>query len=203
VLSQLKDRWLDHPRVDLVVAMVTAAGHAVVAVETRHGDLLLWAGNGRRAAVYTATAGVAALVAAFGTLANNLYRSSAGGPRLSRINEEDRRTLRRSLRAALLLPLLVAGVSIICLALDTTNRDAGGVRFVFEFAFLLGALTILRVGALFSALDDINDRDESEPEVLPAPDVALSDLGPRVTRPAKSTRTTEPSRSKRSAATRA
>jgi ABC-type transport system involved in cytochrome bd biosynthesis fused ATPase/permease subunit len=193
-MRQVRNGWLERPRADFLVAALVTAVHVAVVLRTGHGDILGWADNERRSQLYQTTASTAALVSAFAAIATQQWRG-ASGRRATAVRANDtRRALRRSLRSALVVPLLLAGVSLVVLALDTTEKDAGGVRFIFAFVFVLGVIVVARLATLFQALDAIDELDQEEDQELgPAAEVAIpdEDMEPAPSRrPAPRTRAT-------------
>jgi hypothetical protein len=171
---QVRNTWLDRPRADFALAALITAVHVVIVLRTGHSDVLGWADNDRRAQLYQTTASTAALVSAFAAITTQQWRGSSGRRAAAVRANDSSRALRRSLRSALVVPLLIAGVSLVVLALDTTEKDAGGVRFVFAFVFVLGVLVVARLATLFQALDAIDELDQEEhQELAPAAEVAI------------------------------
>ena len=168
--AQMRNDWAEHPWVDWMITGIIVGAHAFIALQFEVGDVLLWASNGRRAMVYTTTAGVASLVAGIGTIALAQYKA-ASGPRISAIKERAGAPISAGLRATLVAPLVAAGLCIVTLTLDTTRSDAGGTRFLFEVAFVLGALRLIRLVYLFTALDDIKTVDDTETPKAPRAEV--------------------------------
>jgi hypothetical protein len=173
---QVRNTWLERPRADFVLAALVTAVHVAVVLRTGHGDVLGWADNERRAQLYQTTASTAALVSAFAAITTQQWRGSSGRRAAAVRANDSSRALRRSLRSALVVPLLIAGVSLVVLALDTTQKDAGGIRFVFVFVFVLGVLVVARLATLFQALDAIDELDqEDDQELAPAAQIAIPD----------------------------
>ncbi|MEU8993863.1 hypothetical protein AB0C95_03400 [Streptomyces caniferus] len=97
--------------------------------------MLAWPGREQRIAAYTAAATVAAVVGSFITAAVTLYAASTGQRmRTLRTHPVQGPQFRRNWMSILSATLVVSGLCLLVIILDTTQRDPGGAHWLAEVA---------------------------------------------------------------------
>ncbi|MEV6564363.1 hypothetical protein [Streptomyces kronopolitis] len=146
--------------VDLVIAGAVVGLHVAVVRITGAGDVLGWPGREQRIAVYTTTATVVAIIGSFITAAVTLY-AAATGPRMRvlRTHPQQGPEFRRNWMSILSATLVVSGLCLLAVALDTTEHDPGGVHWLVEGAAALGVARAVRLMWLFGKVIIGNDLD--------------------------------------------
>ncbi|MFI1257506.1 hypothetical protein ACH4U6_27495 [Streptomyces netropsis] len=145
---------------DLVIAGVVVGLHMAAVRMTGAGDVLGWPGREQRIAVYTTTATVVAIIGSFITAAVTLY-AAATGPRMRvlRTHPQQGSEFRRNWMSILSATLVVSGLCLLAVVLDTTERDPGGAHWLAEGAVTLGVARAVRLMWLFGKVIIGNDLD--------------------------------------------
>ncbi|MDR3082560.1 MAG: hypothetical protein LBV60_16820 [Streptomyces sp.] len=155
---------------DLVIAGAVVGLHMAAVRITGAGDVLGWPGREQRIAVYTTTATVVAIIGSFITAAVTLY-AAATGPRMRalRTHPQQGPEFRRNWMSILSATLVVSGLCLLAVVLDSTERDPGGAHWLAEGARALGVARAARLVWLFgkviigNALDLGDTRDPASP----------------------------------------
>ncbi|MFJ9419131.1 hypothetical protein ACIRPT_33995 [Streptomyces sp. NPDC101227] len=160
MLDWLWRRWVGRPVVDLVIAGAVVGLHVAVVRITGAGDVLGWPGREQRIAVYTTTATVVAIIGSFITAAVTLY-AAATGPRMRvlRTHPQQGPEFRRNWMSILSATLVVSGLCLLAVALDTTEHDPVGAHWLAEGAAALGVARAVRLMWLFGKVIIGNDLD--------------------------------------------
>ncbi|GGU22433.1 hypothetical protein GCM10010289_49930 [Streptomyces violascens] len=156
-----------------MLAGVVVGLHMAAVRITGAGDVLGWPGREQRIAVYTTTATVVAIIGSFITAAVTLY-AAATGPRMRELRTHPRQgpEFRRNWMSILSATLVISGLCLLAVVLDTTGRDPGGVHWLAEGAAALGVARAVRLVWLFGKVIIGNDLDlgDSRDSALPPPE---------------------------------
>ncbi|MGW0835061.1 hypothetical protein [Streptomyces prunicolor] len=169
VLDWLWRRWVGRPAVDWVLALMVTGSHAVIVRIVGGGDVLAWPGREQRVAAYTATATVAAVVGSFITAAVTLYAASTGQRmRTLRTHPVQGPQFRRNWMSILSATLVISGLCLLAIVLDTTQRDPGGAHWLGELAIALGVARATRLVWLFGKVIAGGDLDLADGALTPS-----------------------------------
>lgn len=149
--------WSDRPTFDLLIAAALVGAHAVLVYRYKMGNVLEWADQAQRLAVYASGAGLMSLIAGFTGTAIAQYGSSSG-PVVSALKSAHGIAIRRNWLN--ISGWLLVG-TILCLAsmaIDTNNGPRGS-QWVFEVAFALAILKFARLLFLFNLILSSLDLD--------------------------------------------
>ncbi|AYC39220.1 hypothetical protein [Streptomyces griseorubiginosus] len=157
---RLLNAWRSRPAADWLVTAVVLGGHGLVVALTGRGDIFGAPGREQRLEIYTTGATVVALVGSFVTAAIAQYASATGRRmRVLRTAPQLASQFRRNWVSVLSATLLIAGVCLLAIALDTTEKDPGGIHWAVEGALILGAARSYRLLWLFNSVIQATDRD--------------------------------------------
>src|SRR4051812_25139946 len=76
--SAVLDSWSNHPAMDLILAASIISGHLYLVYHFRHGNVLSWADQQQRLAIYAAGAGIMSLIAGFAGNGVTQYGGASG-----------------------------------------------------------------------------------------------------------------------------
>ncbi|GIH26093.1 hypothetical protein Aph01nite_44030 [Acrocarpospora phusangensis] len=166
---RLVDLIIEHPWMDLIIAVVLVGSHLFIVLKFGHGDVIGWIPQDDRKDLYAAGGTVIAIIFGFATGAVAHY-SSAQGDRARTVKRMFGDTLRGQWLGTLALPMLAALTCVVAMALDGSR--SGGLtvaRWIFESAVCLAAIKAVRVLYLFQIMLDMTDLDAVEQPRVPAP----------------------------------
>ncbi|MDJ0462983.1 hypothetical protein [Streptomyces sp. H27-C3] len=173
MLDWLWRQWVGRPAVDWILALTVTGIHLTAVWITGGGDVLAWPDREQRIAVYTATATVAAVVGSFITAAVTLYAASTGERmRTLRTHPVQGPQFRRNWMSILSATLVVSGLCLLTIILDTKQRDPGGAHWLASVAIALGVARATRLVWLFGKIiigGDIDLVDAALTPTRPAP----------------------------------
>ncbi|WP_405517610.1 hypothetical protein [Streptomyces canus] len=150
----LLNGWRSRPATDWLVTGAALGTHGLLVALTGHGDIFGAPGRDPRLEVYTTGATVVALVGSFVTAAIAQYASATGRRmRVLRTAPHLASQFRRNWVSVLSATLFISAVCLLAIALDTTEKDPGGVHWAVEGALLLGAARAYRLLWLFNLVD--------------------------------------------------
>ncbi|MER6533580.1 hypothetical protein ABT215_07130 [Streptomyces sp900105755] len=156
----LLNAWRSRPAADWLVTAVVLGGHGLLVGLTGRGDIFGAPGREQRLEIYTTGATVVALVGSFVTAAIAQYASATGRRmRVLRTAPQLASQFRRNWVSVLSATLLISAVCLLAIALDTTEKDSGGVHWAVEGALVLGAARAYRLLWLFNSVIQATDRD--------------------------------------------
>lgn len=159
------DWWSAHVWVDLVAGGVVASAYWIWRLAD--GEAIVVLDGDGRATLYTALAGIAAALLAFGITPVAIVLALTPGPRLSALLKYHGEAVRRTLMAALWSLVSFLVVSVAALAGDTGARDVAWLRYLLLAVAVQALLSILRLLQTFSLLlRDINIDRRSESPAL-------------------------------------
>lgn len=159
-VRRLLNVWRSRPTADWLLTAVVLGGNGVLVALTGRGDILGAPGREQRLTIYTTGATVVALVGSFVTAAIAQYASATGRRmRILRTAPHLASQFRRNWVSVLSATLLISGVCLLAIALDTTETDPGGVHWAVEGVLILGAARAYRLLLLFNAVIQATDRD--------------------------------------------
>ncbi|WP_338898417.1 hypothetical protein WBG99_24830 [Streptomyces sp. TG1A-60] len=169
MLDWLWRRWVGRPAVDWVLALTVTGVHVAVVQIAGAGDVLAWPDREQRIAAYTATATVAAVVGSFITAAVTLYAASTGQRmRTLRTHPVQGPQFRRNWMSILSATLVISGLCLLAIILDTTQRDPGGTHWLAEVAIALGVARATRLVWLFGKVIAGGDIDLADVALTPS-----------------------------------
>lgn len=156
----LLQRWRSRPAADWGLTALILGAHGLLVAATGRGDILGAPDREQRLEIYTTGATVVALVGSFVTAAISQYAAATGRRmRTLRTAAHLASQFRRNWVSILSATLLISGVCLLAIALDTTEADPGGVHWMVEAALLLGVARSYRLLWLFDAVIKATDRD--------------------------------------------
>ncbi|MFI8850967.1 hypothetical protein ACIGW3_12395 [Streptomyces sp. NPDC053499] len=165
---RILNEWRSRPGADWPIVLLLTGLHLTVVALTGSGDLLGRPGREQRLEIYTTGATVVAVVGGFATAAIAQYAAASGRRmRALRATERLAAQLRRNWLSVLSATLLIAGVCLLAIILDVTERDPGGVHWMVEAALFLGFLRAYRLLWLFHTVIIATDRDLADPAPEP------------------------------------
>jgi hypothetical protein len=160
----LLNGWRSRPAADWLLTAVVLGGHGLLVALTGRGDILGTPGREQRLEIYTTGATVVALIGSFVTAAIAQYAASTGRRmRVLRTAPHLASQFRRNWVSILSATLLISGICLLAIALDTTETDPSGVHWAVEGALVLGAGRAYRLLWLFNAVVQASDRDLADP----------------------------------------
>jgi len=176
-LAVLRETWLNHLWIDVVVAAGLLALHMALVSIFGVADILGDAAPQDRRAVYTSAAVVVSLLASFSGIAIGQL-SAAKGDRATSLKVQVSRDLARNWSSIFRAGLLAALIAVLALLLDPSTQITTAtpvvVRWAFELALLISVVKFLRASALFQDVMEISAMDAGEKEVTtrPAPEIS-------------------------------
>lgn len=153
--------WSDHPSVDLALCALLVGGHATLVYHFGHGNVLHWADQGQRLAVYSAGAGVMALIAGFAGTAIATYGSSSG-PTVTELRARFGRRIRKNCRSLMRYLLTSAVLCIMAMTVDAKATPRGS-QWIFEIALAISVLKFWRLSFLFDLILTVVDAPAENP----------------------------------------
>ncbi|MFI6254557.1 hypothetical protein ACIBCL_00400 [Micromonospora zamorensis] len=151
----------DRPTLDLLVVAVIVGGHALLVYRFHTGNVLHWADQSQRLAVYAAGAGMMSLIAGFTGTAIAQYGSSSG-PVVSAIRSAHGLAIRRNWLNIAGWLLLGTVLCLVAMSIDTKAGPRGS-QWIFEVALGLAILKFFRLLFLFGLILSSLDQGLSEP----------------------------------------
>ena len=174
--ARLRDAWIDHLWVDLVIVGLVVFIHASLVIVLPATDVLGNALPADRRATYSATAVVVSLLGSLSSVAISQL-GSAKGWRAVALKEQASEKLARQWRSVFRTGMLSALLSLLALLLDpsvvTTSVVAVAVRWLFEAGVLLALVKFLRLSALFTEVLVLTGKDAADGD-LEAEKLALA-----------------------------
>lgn len=158
---KLMNAWSDRPTSDLIAVALFLGAHVLLVYRFQVGNVLHWANQPQRLAVYAAGAGMMSLIAGFTGTAIAQYGSSSG-PVVSALRSTHGVAIRRNW-------LNIAGWlllgTVLCLVAMSIDEESGprGSQWVFEAALGLAVLKFVRLLFLFGLILSSIDQGLNEP----------------------------------------
>lgn len=149
-LERPLDVWSDHPMVDMMVGGIVVGTHALVVYTWHAGNVLNWANQAQRLALYAAGAGMMALIAGFAGTAIAQYGSSSG-PVVGALRGRHGGAIRRNWLSITKWLLVTTVLCIVAMAIDSTKSPRGS-EWVFEAALSLAVVKFVRLVFLFGLI---------------------------------------------------
>ncbi|MDI5937191.1 MULTISPECIES: hypothetical protein [unclassified Micromonospora] len=176
--------WSDHPNVDLALCLLFVGGHAFVVYKLGHGNVLHWADQSQRLAIYSAGAGVMSLIAGFAGTAIAAYGSSSG-PVVTALRSAHGEKIRSNWRNLTRYLLTAAVLCLVAMAIDSKTTPRGS-QWVFEAALAIAVAKFSRLAFLFDLILTAVDSGAENPR----PKRTLTRRNPNATAEAGSVGTT-------------
>lgn len=162
---RLLNRWSNQPGVDIVLAGFAVGVHALLVFQVGIGDVLGWADQTQRLAIYAAGAGMMSLIAGFTGNAIAQYGSSTG-PLFSSLRARHGQLVRRTWVGIAAWLLLGTVACIVAMAVDGGLAPRGS-QWIFEIALAIACAKFARLAFLFDLmLSTIDSQVERRPNVL-------------------------------------
>lgn len=149
-LVRLMNMWSDKPTVDLLLMAVLVGLHLSLVYLLGMGNVLHWADQAQRLAVYAAGAGMMSLIAGFTGTAIAQYGSSSG-PVVTAIRSNHGSAIRLNwlnISGGLMLGTVLC---LVAMSIDTKTSPRGS-QWVFEVALALAILKFARLLFLFNLI---------------------------------------------------
>ncbi|MEU6592670.1 hypothetical protein ABZ923_26155 [Streptomyces sp. NPDC046881] len=163
---RIRDLWGERPAVDWLMALALLAGHLIYCHAANTDAFFVSITPDRRKDIYTTAASASALIGGFGTAAISQY-ATASGRRMLEIRRRFGASLRRNWGGILSSMLIITGICLLALMLDS-QKNPGLTGWLVEVALLLGTMRAVRLIWLFGMLIDVADQDVTEPRRSPA-----------------------------------
>jgi uncharacterized membrane protein len=152
---RLMNIWSDWPSSDLLIAAFFVASHLFLVYVVEAGNILHWADQSQRLAVYAAGAGMMSLIAGFTGTAIAQYGSSSG-PVVAAIRSAHGTAIRRNWLNISGWLLVGTVLCLVAMSIDTKVSPRGS-EWLFEIALTLAILKFVRLiflfGMILSSLD--------------------------------------------------
>ena len=152
---KLMNAWSDRPTIDLMIVALLLGVHALFVYKFQVGNILHWADQPQRLAVYAAGAGMMSLIAGFTGTAIAQYGSSSG-PVVSALRSTHGIAIRRNWLNIAGWLLLGTVLCLVAMSIDTKPSPRGS-QWVFEAALGLAIFKIIRllflIGLILSSID--------------------------------------------------
>ncbi|WP_424534947.1 hypothetical protein ACOZ38_32855 [Sphaerisporangium viridialbum] len=165
--SALVGWWSESPWIDYILSTVILGLHVYLIRYHRHGDILTWISKEQRLAVYGTGATVISVLGGLSAIAATVYMA-ASGERAQKVRLHFHNALRRNWTYLLLNVGLSAALCLLAQVLDNAS-DTLSIRFLFEYAIIVGAFSFMRLVWLFDAIMAVSDLDIAAPGLLQAP----------------------------------
>jgi hypothetical protein len=159
------NQWSNHPSVDLPVAAVVVAIHAILVYRYNVSNVLGLAESSQRLAIYAAGAGTTSLTAGFAGTAIAVYGSSSGKV-VADLRARYGQVVRRNWRSILGWLLASAILCILAMTVDTKS-SARSSEWIFEFAIVISATKFARLIFLFGLVMESADHDSRPTGITP------------------------------------
>jgi hypothetical protein len=158
MVDRLLNGWSNKPVVDLAIAGIAVAIHAFIVFRFQMGDVLAWADQPQRLAIYAAGAGLMGLIGGLTGNAITQY-GSATGSLIEALRQQHGNLVRRTWVGICAWLLLSAVACVVAMAIDGKTSPRGS-QWVFEFALAVAMTKFIRLVFLFdlmlSAIDTQN-----------------------------------------------
>lgn len=142
--------WSDHPTVDLALAGTLVGVHAWVVYQQDSGNVLAWASQGQRLAVYGAGATMITIIAGFIGTAIAQYGSSSG-PVVTALRTAHGTAIRRNWLNITRWLLTCTVLCLVAMALDSPKTPRGS-EWLFETALAIAVVKFVRLTFLFGLI---------------------------------------------------
>jgi hypothetical protein len=166
-MQKLRDIWIDHLWLDLVIVAVLLAIHGALVVLYPAFDVLGNSLPADRRGVYTSTAVVVSLLASFSGVAIGQV-SSAKGARSEALKIQAGDVLAKNWRSIFLAGMISAMFALLGLIADPSVVTSGTgpvvVRWLFESGLLLAAVKFMRLSSLFYEVITLASRSSNDKE---------------------------------------
>lgn len=157
VRASVLDFWSNHPAADLAMAGMVVGGHVLLVYHFKHGNILSWADQQQRLAIYAAGAGIMSLIAGFA--GNGITQYGGASSRLiAQIRRRYGATLRKNWVSIISWLLTCAILCIFAMAVDSKEGPRAS-EWVFEVALCVAVVKFARLVFLFSLILKSLDAD--------------------------------------------
>jgi hypothetical protein len=154
--------WSDHPPVDLVIVGLLMAAHLWLVYGQGHGNVLGWAGQGQRLALYGAGATMITIIAGFVGTAIAQYGSSSG-PVVTALRSAHGRAIRRNWLNITRWLLTCTVLCLVAMAVDGDGSPRGS-EWIFEFALAISVVKFARLLFLYGLIMSAVDSEANAPD---------------------------------------
>jgi len=159
VFKSVRNRWVQHPSIDIGLASVVVLIHVAVVERSGHYDPLMATGFENRLSLYTDMITVTGIFVGFTGAALASYLA-IGGERMDDLRHRAGTRITKQWFAAITAPSAAIAIFIIAKVFDGTHGDATNVRWLAEAAFLLVAIRLCRMLYVFASIINIAMRPD-------------------------------------------